>query len=86
MAMFDLKDSEDIKISDCHTDSSTLVIGEGLKRIEAHSSSAITGPAPVSRKPRILGFLINHTAASLVSLGIGLLIAYLTYRFGWTSN
>jgi len=38
MAMFDLKDSDDVKIKDCHTKSETLVSGSGLNRLHVEGS------------------------------------------------
>ena len=35
MAMFELKDSEDIKTLECSTTAETLIKGEGVKRLEA---------------------------------------------------
>lgn len=84
MAMFDLKDSEDIKLTDCHTDSSTLVRGERLKRLEVSGSSALARPvSPMPPKRSILGFFVENLITSLLTLVVSLIAGYLLWRFGW---
>lgn len=46
MAMFEFKDSEDIKASGCTTTSDSLIKGERLKRVEAEDCHAGVGSAP----------------------------------------
>lgn len=86
MAMFDLKDSEDIKLTECHTDSSQLVRGDGLKRLEVADSTALakrTGP-PLPPERKILRFIAKNVFASLVSLAVALIAGYLLWRLGWS--
>ena len=83
MAMFDLKDSEDIKLNECHTDSPILIKGEGLKRLEVENSSAFATPQQQS-KHKVLGFLIEHLLSSGLSLVVAVVGGYLIYRLGWT--
>lgn len=86
MAMFDLKDSEDIKLTECHTDSSKLVQGEGLKRLEVADSSAFaTRPdSPLPPKRSILRFFAENLLTSLLGLVVALIAGYLLWRLGWT--
>lgn len=86
MAMFDLKDSEDIKITECHTDSPTLLKGEKIKRLDVADSSAFTQHSglPAAPRPSILRFLSKHLFATCLTIASGLLVAYLVWRFGWT--
>jgi len=84
MAMFDLKDSEDIKLSQCHTDSSTLVKGDGVSRLEAENCSALSSSTPKKTKSKILEFLSKHLISTTLSLAVTLVGAYFTYKFGWT--
>lgn len=82
MAMFDLKDSEDIKLSECHTDSQTLLKGESLKRVQVENSSSFGG----SQKPRrkVITFLLNHLLSTILGLAVTVAGGYLIYIFGWT--
>ena len=82
MAMFDLKDSEDIKLSECHTDSPTLVKGEGLKRLEVENSSAFASNLKPKRK--VLTYLLDHLFAACLSLAGTVAAGFLIYRLGWT--
>lgn len=82
MPMFDLKDSEDIKLTECHTDSSTLVKGDGLKRLEVSNSSA-SGSLGRS-KPKVLSWFIDHVVTSVLGLVVTVVGGYLVYWFGWT--
>jgi hypothetical protein len=82
MAMFDLKDSEDIKLSECHTDSPTLIKGEGLKRLEVDSSSAFTEIQ--QPKPKVITFLLDHLFAACLSLAVTVAGGYMIFEFGWT--
>lgn len=87
MAMFDLKDTEDAKITGCHTDSSTLVKGDKVKRLEVADSSAFAQPLASPRKPkwRILEWVAKHVLASLLIAVLGgIIVAYCSFRFGWT--
>lgn len=87
MAMFNLKDSEDIKIDGCKTNSSTLVEGEALKRIEVKDSFAVTPPAKSVESPKrtFLSLLTEHLVPVILGIPVALLVAYLIWRFGWTS-
>lgn len=82
MAMFDLKDSEDIKLKECHTDSPTLVKGDGLKRLEVENSSART-PTPQPKR-KVLAFLLNHLLSAFLALAVTVIGGYLIYTLGWT--
>ncbi len=82
MAMFDLKDSEDINLKRCHTDDPTLVKGEGLKRLEV-SDSTVFKAAPEYAKPKWYRFLLTHMLKIAGALITGLILSYLTYKFGW---
>ncbi|MBM1183491.1 hypothetical protein [Pseudomonas lundensis] len=86
MAMFDLKDSEDIKLTECHTDSSKLVQGEGLKRLEVADSSAFAtrSDSPLPPKRSILRFFAENLLTSLLGLVVALIAGYLLWRLGWT--
>jgi hypothetical protein len=81
MAMFDLKDSEDIKLTDCHTDAKTLVKGEGLKRLEVDKSSA---SASVRPKFNLMQFFLNHLLATCLSVLATVVGGYFIFWFGWT--
>lgn len=85
MAMFDLKDSEDIKLTDCHTDSATLVKGERLKRLEVADSSALSmrSDSPLQPKRSILRFFAENILKSFLSLVGALVAGYLIWWFGW---
>lgn len=87
MAMFDLKDSEDINLTGCHTDSQELVRGEGLKRLDVADSSAFASQpdSPLSPKPSVRQVLAQHILASFFGLLVALIAGYLLWRFGWTS-
>lgn len=86
MAMFDLKDSEDIKLTACHTDSPTLLKGERINRLEVADSSAFTPHSGLPAAPRrsILRILSKHLLATFLTIASGLFVAYLGWRFGWT--
>lgn len=86
MAMFDLKDSEDIKLTNCHTDSSKLISGERLKRLEVADSSAIAmqPDPPLVAKHRFFRFFAENLLTSLLGLVMALIAGYLLWRFGWT--
>jgi len=79
MAMFNLKDSEDIKINRSSTTSDVLIEGEGLKRVEADdchagvsSKEAAKETGSVWSKVRlwILENLIKSVFAVLVAVAI----------------
>lgn len=63
MAMFDIQDSEDVEIKDCHTEAETLISGSKLDRLSVEGSSA---GATTSLNPR----------KSLVSVAVGCLLRY----------
>ncbi|NWC07209.1 hypothetical protein [Pseudomonas sp. G1002] len=86
MAMFDLKDSEDIKLTNCHTDSSKLVSGERLKRLEVADSSAFAMQPDPSLPPKrsFFRFFAENILTSLLGLVVALIAGYLLWRFGWT--
>lgn len=83
MAMFELKDSEDTKITNCHTDDPVLIKGEGLDRLEVADSSAFSPPS-ASPKRTIVQFLIENLFTATLGLVMTVIGGYLIFRFGWT--
>ncbi|WP_028616729.1 hypothetical protein [Pseudomonas canadensis] len=83
---FEIYDSEDIKLTKCHTDSSKLVSGERLKRFEVAGSSAFAmRPDPsVPPKRNFFRFFAENLLTSLLALVVALIAGYLLWRFGWT--
>lgn len=86
MAMFDLKNSEDIKLTGCHTDSSTLVKGENLPRLEATDCSAFAQHRadPVTPKRSLRQFFAENLFTACLGFIFSLIAAYLVFRLGWT--
>jgi len=85
MAMFDLKDSENITATRCTTTSETLIKGEGLKRVVADDCHAGKGsnPSPPSEDSlfvRIRLLVVENSIKTIFStVGAVLVAAALAY-------
>lgn len=76
MAMFEIDDSEEVKLSRCKTDTETLVKGKGLRRLTAEDCEVKQNPNP----PSVRKF---YTVAAWVMGIVGSVIAaYFTKLFG----
>ncbi|WP_130872441.1 hypothetical protein [Pseudomonas bubulae] len=91
MAMFDLRDSSEIKLERCQTTSETLLSGENVKDVVATDCKA--GASVISQSPPLppvpissLRKALNFAMGQLWALGLGILIAVVAavviFRFG----
>jgi len=87
MAMFDFKDSEDIKAKNCTTTADALMKGERLKRVEAENchagnpkpvGMAPEGPEKLSSKVRfwIVENTIKATIGGVITVIVAVVITY----------
>lgn len=82
MAMFELKDSEDIKTLECSTTAETLIKGEGVKRLEAEKCTAgVPLAAPISTLEKLdwwrkaSDWFLEELAKAPVRIVVGLVVA-----------
>lgn len=81
MAMFDLKDSEDIHIDNAKTNSETLLKGQGLRKLVVKNSIAGAG---LATKLGVKVITLRIIVCIVTLIGFPLLVAYLAWKFGWT--
>ncbi|WP_445672651.1 hypothetical protein [Pseudomonas inefficax] len=70
MAMFEIEDSEDVKLLRCKTDGETLVKGKSLPRLHAEDCETEQTKSP-SKNPvslKILGWIMGIVAAVIAGV------------------
>lgn len=92
MAMFEFKDSEDIKASHCSTTAKTLMKGEGLKRVDVDNCQAgdqsvvPAAPDAPSRWRKIWDWFVEGFAKApsgiVVAVIVAIVVAVLLPLFG----
>lgn len=80
MAMFDFKDSEDIKAKDCKTTADVFMRGERLKRVEAENCHAGIQKSidPVPKSPeklisKVRLWIVENAIRTVIS-GVGAVV------------
>jgi uncharacterized protein YcgI (DUF1989 family) len=76
MAMFEIDDSEDVKLTRCKTDTETLVKGKGLHRLDAEDCEVAQNSNPTEKRKalKVIGWVMTIVAMVIA--------AYLTKLFG----
>lgn len=87
MAMFDIKNSKKMTLTDCETDSSKLVEADYVGIIEAERCRAgkfepVVEPVRVGFWKKISLFILEKSAAQLIAKAVLMLVALLLSYFG----
>lgn len=93
MAMFDLKDSSDVKLDGCQTTSETLLSGQNVKGVVATDCKAGVSdfsqspplPSPrISRLRKVLNFMVGQIWSLSLGVVVAIVAAVVIFRFGLT--